>query len=212
MLLTLLLACVDSADIDQPSDTNDARADGVDNCLLRFDYTLGETVLMGDFDTAGRTGWLEGTVEKGMVSGSWAEDGGPTGTLEGRLFDHPDYGVVLEGYGQAGDERIAFYGYDQPGGASGWFAFHERSVAVDWEEGHLSGAIEGTFRNDGVVWGDMDDGRTFEGDWGVEDDLLSWSGDVLLDDESDAWLAGEGLPVENGFEAWGFVYPLWCAD
>ena len=210
MLLTLLLACVDSADVDNPS--ADETVDTYDSCLLRFDYDLGESVLMGDFDTAGRTGWLEGSVEKGVVKGAWAEHGGPTGTLEGRLFDHPDYGVVLEGYGQAGDDRVAFYGYDQPGGASGWFAFKERGVAVTWQEGQLSGAIEGTFRGDGVVWGELDDGRSFEGNWEVEDELLTWSGDVLLEDHSDAWLAGEGVPEEEGWDSWAFVYPLWCAD
>jgi len=213
MILHLLIACVynDTADNDRSGHPDDTRTDA-DPCHLAFGYELGETVLMGEFDTAGRTGWLEGTLEKGVLDGAWAEDGGEQGTFRGRVFEHEVYGTTIEGYGVAGDEHLAFYGYDQAGGSAGWFSFHERSVAVDWVAGTLSGAISGQYRDDGFAWGELDDGRVFEGDWSSADGQLEWSGDVMVGNESDAWLHGKGLAAEEGFEAWGYVYPLWCAD
>jgi hypothetical protein len=75
----------------------------------------------------------------------------------------------------------------------------------------MTGDVEGVFRNDGVAWGQLRDGRSFEGDWGADEGAIWLSGDVMLDDESDAWLDGQGPATETGWSATVGVYPLWCA-
>jgi len=213
-MIWLLLACADTADIESSDGpVSDGREDrSVDPCHLSFSYALGETVLTGTFDSAGRTGTLEGWVDKGVVTGVWSEDGGASGELTGALFESEDWGLVFEAYG-SGDDRWALYGFDQPGGAGGWFAFEEQSLDLDFlTGGALEGGITGTWRSDGVVWGELADGRTFEGDWQSEDQTLWVAGDVMVDDESDAWLDGWGSGDESGFDVSASVYPLWCAE
>ena len=213
MFVLSLLACTDSADLEATDDGLDPRGEHADDpCHLSFSYALGETVLTGDFDSAGRTGTVEAWVEKGLLSGVFSEDGGAAGTLTGRVFETEDWGLTVEGYGLSDTgERLALYGFDQPDGAGGWFAFEEAQLDIEFEAGEMSGDIEGVFRNDGVAWGELADGRTFEGDWGSDEGAIWLSGDVLLDGESDAWLDGQGAATDTGWSATVGVYPLWCA-
>jgi hypothetical protein len=148
MFVLSLLACTDSADIEATDD--DPRGEqAFDPCHLSFSYELGDTVMTGDFDTAGRTGTFEAWIEKDALTGVFSEDGGAEGTFTGRVFETEDWGQTIEGYGVSETgERLALYGFDQPSGAGGWFAFEEAQLDIDFEAGEMTGDVEGVFLDD----------------------------------------------------------------
>ncbi|MCP4807324.1 MAG: hypothetical protein GY913_32360 [Proteobacteria bacterium] len=215
MTLLLSLACVR---YDHEPDHHETEP--VPDCALWFGYTLDDTALEGEWESDGRTGWLEAELtwqeEDGFyLDGQVAEWGGEPGSLFGWVHEG-DEGRVVEGYGGFEDEAVAMYGLETSfGEGEGWFAVASHHLAETWTDGVVSSedGHYGTYTESSVhltipdAGGDITVDATRET---FEDGDTRFWGEAMRGAESFGWVWGEGSGVDGGVDATAWMYPYGC--